>query len=115
MDAFSKQLHLRGRVYEVRFQGEPAYMLPLIERVRERGFVAHVEAVFVGPDAMAWVELHREALRAGTTLNDLQLLDIRAKDPRDNLLTAVVRTPPTIAPPRQAGASLSPSPQAEQA
>ena len=113
MDAIGKQLHMRGGVYTVRHLNERAYMLPLIERVRERSFEARVEAIFASPEAMAWVDQHRSALRAGATLVNLDLHDIR---PRGDVLTAVVLTLPTIAPPRQAAAtSVSPSTQARSA
>lgn len=105
MDAFGKQLHMRGSVYEVRHASGPAYMLPLIERVRERSYESRIEAVFVGEAATAWVEQHRSHLRAGATLNDLNLIDIRI---RNDVLTALVLTPPTLAPPRHPAASTSP-------
>jgi len=112
MDAIGKQLHMRGGVYEVRHRGDRAYMLPLIERVRERSFEARVEAIFSTAEGMAWVEQHRSSLRSGTTLNDLDLRDLHAKG---DVLRASVFNVPTIAPPRQAVATPSPSPQAEQA
>lgn len=106
MDAIGKQLHMRGSVYDVIVDDQRGYMLPLIERSTARGVVARVNAYFFDADAKAWVEKHRPELKAGASLNGLDLLDLH---PDKGVLGAYVVIPPTIAPPRHAAPSVHPS------
>ncbi|KQM79842.1 hypothetical protein [Xylophilus sp. Leaf220] len=106
MNARSLQLHLRRPVYQVRHKNQIAYMAALVERTGELSYGAHIEALFVSEDAVAFIDAHRAELKSGTTLQDLDLVDIHA---HNDVLRGYVAGTPRIAPPRHAAAPAHPT------
>ncbi|MCS4508916.1 hypothetical protein [Xylophilus ampelinus] len=111
MNAGSQQLHLTRPVYEVRHEHKRGFQAQLIERTGRLSYGARIEAIFATEEAVAFIDAHRAELKSGTTLQDLDLVDIHA---HNDVLRGYVAGTPRIAPPRHAAAPANP-PQAEPA